>query len=94
MFYEMKSHESVATLIEYAGGFAGDAYKKNVRLIRKNGNEYSIHTIDEFDMKGFTVSDADSIFVDSVFARFSNMVEIRGAVFHAGMYQLGGNIST
>lgn len=94
MFYEMKSHESVATLIEYAGGFAGDAYKKNVRLIRKNGNEYSIHTIDEFDMKGFTVSDADSIFVDSVVARFSNMVEIRGAVFHAGMYQLGGNIST
>ncbi|MBQ2586104.1 MAG: SLBB domain-containing protein, partial [Bacteroidaceae bacterium] len=73
MFYEMKSHESVATLIEYAGGFAGDAYKKNVRLIRKNGNEYSIHTIDEFDMKGFTVSDADSVFVDSVVARFSNM---------------------
>ena len=94
MFYEMKSNESVATLIEYAGGFTGDAYKKNVRLIRKNGNEYSIHTIDEFDMKGFTVSDADSVFVDSVVARFSNMVEIRGAVFHAGMYQLGGNIST
>ena len=93
MFYEMKSHESVATLIDYAGGFAGDAYKKNVRLIRKNGNEYSIHTIDEFDMKGFSVNDADSVFVDSVVARFSNMVEIRGAVFHAGMYQLGGNIS-
>ena len=94
MFYEMKSTESVASLISYAGGFAGDAYRKNVRLIRKNGAEYSIHTIGEFDMNGFNVSDGDSIYVDSVVARYSNMVEVRGAVMHPGMFQLGGEISS
>lgn len=93
MYYEMKSSESVSTILSYAGGFTGDAYKKNVRLIRKSGAEYSIHTIGEFDMNGFNLNDGDSIFVDSVVARYSNMVEIRGAVYHPGMYQIGGSIS-
>ena len=94
MFYEMKSTESVSTLLSYAGGFAGDAYRKNVRLIRKNGAEYSIHTIGEFDMNSFNLNDGDSVYVDSVVARYSNMVEIRGAVMHPGMFQIGGNISS
>ena len=93
MYYEMKSSESVSTILSYAGGFTGDAYRKNVRLIRKSGAEYSIHTIGEFDMNGFNLNDGDSIYVDSVVERYSNMVEIRGAVYHPGMYQMGGNIS-
>lgn len=93
MFYEMKRNESVSTIIDYAGGFTGDAYKKNVRLIRKSGTEYSIFTVGEFDMSSFKLDDGDSIYVDSVVARYSNMVEIRGAVYHPGMYQMGGSIS-
>lgn len=94
MFYEMKKDESVSTILDYSGGFTGDAYKKNVRLIRKSGSEYSIHTINEFDLSTFMLNDGDSLFVDSVIPRFSNMVEIRGAVFHPGMYQMGGEINT
>ena len=94
MFYEMKNTESLATLLKYTGGFTGDAYKKSMRVIRKNGAEYSIHTVGEFDWSGFSVSDGDSVFVDSVIARYSNMVEVRGAVFHPGMYQMDGNINT
>ena len=94
MFYEMKRTESVAQLIKDAGGFAGDAYTKNVRLTRKAGNEYSMHTVDEFRMSSFTLMDGDSIFVDSVIARFSNMVEVRGAVKHAGQFELGGDVQT
>lgn len=92
MFYEMKSTESVKQLLSYAGGFSGNAYTRNVRLTRKAGSEYSIHTIDEFKMSSFSVMDGDSLYVDSVIARFSNMVEVRGAVMHAGQYQLGGDI--
>ena len=94
MFYEMKNTESMATLLKYTGGFTGDAYKKSVRVIRKNGAEYSIHTVGEFDWNSFTMADGDSVFVDSVVARYSNMVEVRGAVFHPGMYQMDGNINT
>lgn len=94
MFYEMKSRESVKTLLSYAGGFTGDAYKKNVRLVRKSGAEYSIHTIDEFEMGNFKICDGDSLYIDSVIPRFSNMVEVRGAVFHPGKFQMDGRISS
>lgn len=94
MFYEMKKNESLSTLLDYAGGFAGDAYKKSIRVTRKNGAEYSIHTVGEFEWSNFTLADGDSVTVDSVVARYSNMVEVRGAVFHSGMYELGSNISS
>lgn len=94
MFYEMKKNESLSTILGYSGGFTGDAYKKSIRVTRKNGAEYSIHTVGEFDWNGFILADGDSVFVDSVIPRYSNMVEIRGAVFHSGMYQMDGGIST
>ena len=94
MFYEMKKNESVATLLKYAGGFAGDAYTKNLRLIRKAGGVKSVYTIDEFERTSFQLMDEDSVFVDSTLNRYSNMVEIKGAVFRPGMYQVDGNIST
>lgn len=94
MFYEMKKNERLSTLLDYAGGFAGDAYKRSIRVTRKNGAEYSIHTVGEFNWSNFTLTDGDSVTVDSVVARYSNMVEVRGAVFHSGMYELGGDISS
>lgn len=94
MFYEMRRNESVGTLLKYAGGFTGDAYTKSVRLVRKTGREYSVYNVDEFDMSSFHLADEDSISVDSVIPRFSNMAEVKGAVFRPGMYQVGGNITT
>lgn len=94
MYYEMKESESVASILDYAGGFAGDAYTNNIRVIRKSGREYSVHTVGEFEMNGFLLKDGDSLYVDSVIPRFSNMAEVRGAVFHPGQYQMDGSIKT
>lgn len=94
MFYEMRKNESVATILKYAGGFTGDAYSKSVRLVRKTGKEYSVYNIDEFDMGSFHLADEDSLSVDSVLPRFANMVEIKGAVFRPGMYQVGNGINS
>lgn len=94
MFYEMKRNESVGTILRYAGGFTGDAYKKTIRLIRKAGTQYSIYNVDEFEQNTFKLEDEDSLSVDSILPRFQNMVEIKGAVFRPGMYQVGGNISS
>ena len=94
MYYEMKKSESVQTLLKYAGYFAGDAYTKSVRVIRKNGSRYGVFNVLEFDMNSFHLADGDSVTVDSIIPRYENMVEIKGAVFRPGMYQLGGNITT
>ena len=81
MFYEMRPTESVAQVIKYAGGFTGDAYTKAVRLVRKSGERYSVHTVEEFDMSSFKLTDGDNITVDGMINRYENMVEVRGAVF-------------
>lgn len=94
MFYEMKESESVGRILDYAGGFTGDAYTDNVRLVRKSGREYSVYTIGEFEMNGFLLKDGDSLYVDSVIPRFSNMAEVRGAVFYPGQFQMDGSITT
>jgi len=94
MFYEMKKTESVATLLKYAGGFTGDAYKKSVRVNRKTGRERSVFNVGEFDMTSFRVNDGDSVTVDSILPRYENTVEIKGAVFRPGMYNLSGEINS
>ena len=94
MFYEMRKNESVATLVKYAGGFTGDAFRKSVRLTRQVGERYSVFTVDEFDLNSFQVDDGDAVVVDGMLNRYENMVEVKGAVFRPGQYQLGNGINS
>ena len=94
MYYEMKRDESMKSLINYAGDFASDAYRKSVRVIRKMGSQLSVFNVNEFDMNSFKMADGDSVLVDSVLNRYQNMVEVKGAVFRPGMYQLGEQITS
>ena len=94
MYYEMKRSESMKSLIGYAGDFASDAYRKSVRVIRKQGTQYSVYNVGEFEMSSFRIADGDSVLVDSVLNRYSNMVEVKGAVFRPGMYQIGEKVNS
>ena len=94
MYYEMKQDESLSSLIKYAGGFASDAYRSSVRVLRKNGALHSVHTVGEFDMGTFKMADGDSVSVDSILNRYQNMVEVIGAVFRQGKYNIGGDVTT
>ena len=94
MIYEMKKNESVNSLLKYSGGFAGDAYKKSVRVNRKTGREKSVYNVEEFDFANFRIDDGDSISVDSILPRYANTVEVKGAVFRPGMYNLGEQVNS
>ena len=94
MFYELTKEENMKTLLEYAGGFTGDAYKKAVRVVRKTGRELQIYNVDEANFASFRMDDGDVVTVDSVLNRYENRVEIRGAVYRPGLYQLDGSVNT
>lgn len=94
MFYEMRKNESVATLLKYAGGFTGDAYKKSVRLTRQAGERYAVYNIDEFEMNSFQIDDGDAVVVDGMLNRYENVVEVKGAVFRPGKFQLGNEVTS
>ena len=94
MLYEMKKTETLSTLVNFSGGFSNTAYTEKIRVTRKSGREYSLHTVGKSEIGDFVLNDGDLIYVDSVISRFSNMVEITGAVFYPGQYQLGESVNT
>lgn len=94
MSYELKEGETIADLIDYAAGFTGDAYTKNIRMIRKNGSEYQIFTINEPDYASFRLMEGDALAVGAMLDRFENRIEIKGAVYRPGTYELGDEIGT
>ena len=94
MKYEMKNGENVKTLLKYAGGFSGDAYTRALRMIRQNGKEYQVYTIDDIDYSVFPVKDGDKVTAEAILNRFENKLEIKGAVYRPGIYQFGGSLNT
>ena len=94
MYYEMKRGESLATLLAYAGGFTGDAYTKEVRVVRRTGRENQLFSVQSPSFGSWSVADGDVVTVGAILDRFANRVEVRGAVYRPGMYELGGTLTT
>ena len=94
MYYEMKSSESVLTLINYAGGFTNDAYSSAVTVERNNNKEKTICTVDDMNYGVFKVKDGDIVSIGAILDRYDNRVEIKGAVYRPGYYAMGNDIST
>ena len=94
MYYEMKSSESVLTLINYAGGFTNDAYSSAVTVERNNNKEKTICTVDDMNYGVFKVKDGDRVSIGAILDRYDNRVEINDAVYRAGFYAMGNDLST
>ncbi|MDE6339817.1 MAG: SLBB domain-containing protein [Muribaculaceae bacterium] len=94
MFYEIKPGETVASLLEYAGGLSGDAYGGMVRLSRQNGEENELYNIDKGEFSSYQLRDGDVVTVGTVLDRFANRVELKGAVTRPGLYALGTGTTT
>jgi protein involved in polysaccharide export with SLBB domain len=95
MYYEMKKSETIEALLSYAGGFAGNAYRKNVNVIRSsNGWEKQVYNVEEAEYSVFKLYDEDELTVQEILDRYENMVEIRGAIYREGIYPINEKIST
>lgn len=94
MKYEMKNDETVATLLKYAGNFASDAYTRSLKVVRQNGKEYQIFTVEDIDYSVFKLKDGDLLSAEGILNRYENKLEIKGAVYRPGIYQFGGDLNT
>ena len=94
MRFEMRKDETLSTLLDYAGGFTSDAYRKNVRIVRQNGEEYEVKTVPDTDYSVCRLSDGDVVTVGAILDRFTNKVEVKGAVYRPDIYELGGRLTT
>ena len=92
--FELKKGETLKQLLNMAGGFTGDAYRKDVRIKRKAGSRYQIATVTEDKYPTFAMMDGDSLLVDSVIPFYENRLTVTGAVWRPGEYELNGTVHT
>lgn len=85
--YEAKNEETVEDILMMAGGFTGNAYKKRIRIFRKDSKEHRMVdvTADQYSLE--KVQNGDEIEVSPILNRYQNRVEISGAVFREGVYE-------
>ena len=94
MSYEMVDGESVENAIMYAGGFKGDAYTSHIKITRRNGKELQVRTVLNADFATATVMDGDLLTISEILDRYENRVEIVGAVYRPGEYELSSDVNT
>ena len=94
MRYEMEAGEPLSQLLAYAGGFTGDAYGREVRVVRTMGREHELFNVDSVGYGTFALMDGDSVVVGRVLDRYANRIEVQGAVYRPGMYELGEGTHT
>lgn len=92
--YELRKGETLGKLVEYAGGFSGDAYTDNVTVRRKSGSRQSIQTVESGQKDSFEMSDGDRVEVGAILPIYSNIVTIDGAVWRPGDYELSDKTAT
>lgn len=94
MYYEIKPDETVEDILQYSGGFTGDAYSGMVRVSRQAGTENELFNVDKADFDTYRLKDGDEVTVGMILDRYANRVEVKGAVFRPGLYAINGNLST
>ncbi len=86
--YELKVGESFANLLNYAGGFTENAYQARVKVLKNTDTERKISDIAKEQFDTYQPTTGDKFFVDRILERFSNRIQIEGAVFRPGAYEL------
>lgn len=94
MLYEMKQNESLSKLLDYAGGFSGDAYSDVIRVERLNGLEKELFTVNKADFSSYRLKDGDIVTIGTITDQYTNQVELKGAVKLPGKYAISDNIGT
>ena len=91
--FESVKGENLKNMIEYAGGFTDNAYKERIKVYRNTNKEKSVADISLESINTFSPQSGDVFTVDKLLARFSNRVQLNGAVFRPGVFALENGLT-
>lgn len=94
MAYEMQPGETVNELMSYVGGFAGDAFTRQVVVSRISDEGNKVYNVDKSRFGTFTFSDGDVVSVNKNNDRYDNRVVISGAIRLPGSYGIDNNVNS
>jgi len=88
--YELKSSEGLRALLDFAGGFADNAFVKKIQVKRFENNAERIIDIDWSELgedEDFMLLNGDEIFVEHIEKAYRNYVSISGELQKPGQYE-------
>ena len=94
MIYEMTNGETVSKLLEYSGGFTGNANVQRIHITRKSGERAESFDVIGRDFASFQLLDGDSLTVMTNIQDNKNRVYIQGSVWHQGSYAISDTLNT
>ena len=88
LIFEVTPEDNLEDLIRYAGGYTDLAFKDRISISRITGNQRSISDVYQNQLGLFTLKGGDEVAVGRILDRFSNRIQIKGAVFRPGTFAL------
>ena len=86
--FEIKNGETVADLINYAGGFSEESYSKSLRITRVFDDKYKIVDVNSDQFEFFQLKSGDKIEIDKVIEKYDNRLILKGSVYRPGIFAL------
>ena len=91
--YELMEKETLAELIQLAGGMESGAITDVAKVVQMGSREMNVRDVPSTDFNYFIPRNGDSVFIDKISSRFANRVVLTGAVYRPGNYELAGNLT-
>jgi protein involved in polysaccharide export with SLBB domain len=91
--FEVKDKETLQDVIDFAGGFSTQAYTARIKAFQNTDKERKIIDIAKSEWSNYFPQNGDKFIVEPILDRFQNRVEIIGAVFRPGVYELEKNLT-
>ena len=86
--FEIKNGETIADLINYAGGFSEDSYSKSIRITRIFDEKYKIVDVNSDQYEFFQLKSGDKIEIDKIIEKYDNRLIVKGSVYKPGVFAL------
>ena len=91
--FEFIEDESLLDLINYAGGFRENAYRKSVKITRIFDDKLKIVDVNSDQFEFFNLKSGDIVEVGQIINKFENKVVIKGSVYRPGIYSFEEGLS-
>ena len=88
LIFEVTPEDNLEDIISYAGGFTDLAFKDRISISRITGNQRSISDVYQNQLGLFNLKGGDEVTVGRIIDRYTNRIQIKGAVFRPGIFSL------